>query len=246
MEKDLTELSKTTLGSYLRKSTDVEAHASKVIPKHVKSAFKMRKNPNSNINAGSHALMKFYVKQRDKRRKGIEMAKEKMTKESLTFRQLRQQLVEFHNPTIRAPSDLDLWNKHLIISHKLSVPTQDDNLFKAANMVWKGGLRRADGSNSDEHSIGYTRPIIFGDYLKYILNMPEGYEHNELESAILEDVAEMDEDTFEALLGEEIEVEVWEDSPLTEEVLDELSKKTLGHYINMAGGNRAVNHLTKD
>lgn len=117
------------------------------------------------------------------------------------------------NPTVRDPASRDFLNKHLVMKYKLSVPTEDENLFNAANISPGQAHRRPDNTTPDDHSIGYSRPVMFGDYLNYLLKMrSESVEYD----TILSELEELDEDVVEEMAEAELPL-------MSEEELNELA-----------------------
>jgi hypothetical protein len=105
------------------------------------------------------------------------------------------------NPTVRDPASRDFLNKHLVMKYKLSVPTEDENLFNAANISPGQAHRPSDNSTPDDHSIGYSRPVMFGDYLNYLLKMrSESVEHD----AIVSELEDLDEEALDDVIATEL------------------------------------------
>lgn len=117
------------------------------------------------------------------------------------------------NPTVRDPASKEFLNKHLVMKYKLSVPTEDENLFNAANISPGQAHRRPDNTTPDDHSIGYTRPVMFGDYLNYLLKMrSESVEYD----TILSELEELDDEVIEEMADAELPL-------MSEEELNELA-----------------------
>lgn len=132
-----------------------------------------------------------------------------------SFKTIRAQLDEFRlgdNPTTQNPSDKAFLNKHLVLQYKnLSVPVSDDKVFKATNVDFRGGSnskRPADLNAQENQMDGYNAPVLFGDYVNYLMKMKAANESVELdseESALIESVLGYeDQDELKALLDTEL------------------------------------------
>lgn len=132
-----------------------------------------------------------------------------------SFKEVRQKLDEYRigdNPTTQNPSDKAFLNKHLVLQYKnLSIPVSDDNVFNAANITQgqaQGGKRQADQIQYDNHMDGYNTPVLFGDYVNYLMSMRAANESVELdneENALIETVLAFDnQEELKTLLDTEL------------------------------------------
>lgn len=113
----------------------------------------------------------------------------------------------------RTPTEKKLFNQSLIMNPvKYSDPTKDNNVFNAANLDIRAGKRIADQSNDDDQSNGYKTPIMFGDYVDYLMKMRnEGVELDDADEALLDEIADLSEDDFTELMLEEIDIQIKDD-----------------------------------
>lgn len=167
----------------------------------------------------------------------------------LKFSEILKEYAVGDNPTVRSPAGRDFLNQHLVLKYKLSIPTEDENVFNAANIQPYGG-RLADKKTHDDISAGYHRPVMFGDYLDYLMKMrnesvdetlhpfilfiEENLSDEEMDSLLETELPELDEEElaglkdFVAAIGAEVKQ------------IDEISLEKIKDYRQKAYTSRKV------
>lgn len=148
-----------------------------------------------------------------------------------TIKQIREEADEVRR-NIRSPFDRAIFNASVLLDPAcFSEPTKDNNVFKASNIAYKHGARPADNPANPDDSEGYRTPIMFGDYVDYMMHRVRQESLEDKHMELVESLEELGDEDLEALF----------DLPLSTEATEEILE-----WVHWKQGSKLIDKLLGD